>query len=378
MILRCISSLCIIIIFNSCQTDYDQIGNFPEIVNLILLDSLIIEESNGFLARPSSATLINDSLIAIESNYSKGVWVFNRFTGKELNSILNKSVMEKAFFIAGSDWTLYPTVYILDGITKSVYQFDLSQNTNQAEKYVNKITLKVPEGFRIMPETNTFFYNDGEFIVELASTTFKSSKDFYKNAEEFLGVFDSGGNLKFRFLNYPESLSELNGFLEPSFVYNSGLGNPDRLFLSFPSQKEIWVVDSLGKSSDLKKITFPESRYFDFELPLLEKEAGNNMGSTENKPATHYFGDIKMDEKNLYMQSYMKDNKNLDRFLLTSHIMRYDLETKTWSESQNPQNYINVGEFAGFLNDTLIFVDAGMINKNEKYIKRAILKPIKE
>lgn len=378
MMLRFISFLCSIIIFNSCQSDRNQISNFPEIVNLILLDSLIIEESNGFLARPSSATLINDSLIAIESNYSKGVWVFNRFTGKELNSILNKSVMEKAFFIAGSDWTLYPTVYILDGITKSVYEFDLSQNTNQAEKYVNKITLKVPEGFRIMPDTNTFFYNDGEFIVELASTTFKSSKDFYKNAEEFLGVFDSGGNLKFRFLNYPESLSELNGFLEPSFVYNSGFGNPDRLFLSFPSQKEIWVVDSLGKSSDLEKITFPESRYFDFELPLLEKEAGNNMGSMDNNPATHYFGDIKMDEKNLYMQSYMKDNKNLDRFLLTSHIMRYDLETKTWSESQNPQNYINVGEFAGFLNDTLIFVDAGMINKNEKYIKRAILKPIKE
>jgi hypothetical protein len=279
--------------------------------------------------------------------------------------------------ISGVDFSQYPLVFILDGITKSVYQFDLSQNANQEDKYVNKVSLEVPEGFRIMPETETFFFNGSEFIVELASTTFKSSKDFYKNSDQFLGVFDSEGKFKFRFLPYPESLSKLNGFLEPSKVYNSGfIKAQNQLLISFPSEREILIIDSLGNESESNKIAFPESRYFNFDLPLLPEEVSNNMGAMKNNPAAHYFGDIKTDNKYLYIQSFMKDNKNLERWQLTSHVMKYNFQSETWSESRNPENILNLGILAGVQNDTLYFIEASLMNRNEKYIKRAVLRPI--
>jgi hypothetical protein len=370
--------LCLLVLV-SCQSDDDQIGNFANLEELVFIDSVLISETNGFFKRPSNSTIINDTLIGLASSQGRGVWIFDISSGKEVNSILNKSVLETSFMIAGIDISQYPFLFVLDGVTKSVYQFDLSQNVNQEEKYVNKITLDIPEGFRIMPETETFFFNGSEFIVELASTTFKSSKHFYKNSEEFLGVFDRKGNLKFRFLHYPKSLSELDGFLEPSTIYNSGfLEKQNRLIVSFPSEGEILIIDSLGGATDLEKIKYPKSRYFNFNLEFLGEEVSNDMGAMKKNPSTHYFGSIRIDKENLYMQSFMKDNKNLDRWLLTSHIMKYNFQTETWAESQNPENILNLGILVGVQKDTLIFVEASVMNRNEKYIKRAVLRPIKD
>ncbi|MHA7129684.1 hypothetical protein [Algoriphagus namhaensis] len=374
------SLLCILLAILSCRRSYNEpIDGFAQPEELIFIDSILMKESSGLLSRPSKATLINDSLVAVESVYTRGIWVFDIRTGLETNSILNKSVMEISFYTAGSEWKFYPSLYILDGITKTVYHFDLSQNSVSEDKFIGQVSLEVPEGFRIMPETDTFHFTGKEYIVEMASLTFKSSANFYKNSEEFLGVFDSSGKFLFRFLKYPKSLTDLNGFLEPSSVYNSGYIDTENLLLiSFPSEGEILMIDSLGNSADLKKIQLPRSRYFSFELPLLETESGNNMALVQNRPTAHHFKEIEMDQDNLYFQSFMKDNENLDRFLLTSHIMKYNVANEIWSESINPQNFFNSGVFAGVLNDTLYFVEAGMINREEKYIKRAVLRPIED
>lgn len=378
MIQRCISLILLVLLLESCNSGDDQNTDYAQLEELIFVDSVLIEEKEGFLAKPSKAIILNDTLIAIESMQYKGIWIVNTKSGKEETSLLDKSIMGVSFFISNSDWTNYPEVYILDGLSSNVYHLNLEKGKDETGIIINKIPIQLPQGFRVRILADLFWFRGNEFFIELSpDDTRQTSIDFYKNAGKFIGVFDLNGNFKYRFLEYPPSLTNLKGFLEPSSVYSFGRLNETEFALSFPSERHLLLMNSRDTTA-VEKIAFPKSRYFEFDFPFLQKEVSNDMAAPEVNPSPHRFGDIMFDQENLYLQSYMKDNVNLSKFTLMSHILKYNFETQTWSESRNPINFLNVGEFAGVLNDTLYFVEAAVMNRNEKYIKRAVLRPIEE
>ncbi len=46
--------------------------------------------------------------------------------------------------------------------------------------------------------------------------------------------------------------------------------------------------------------------------------------------------------------------------------------------TSNPRNILDIGMLAGVVNDTLYFYEGSLMKHDEKYIKRAILKPIED
>ncbi|MFN3998698.1 hypothetical protein [Algoriphagus sp.] len=365
-----------VLLLESCNSGFDQKNEYVQLEELILIDSVLIEEKKGFLARPSKSTLLNDTLIAIESMQAKGIWIINRKNGKEETSLLDKSIMGVSFFISNSDWSNYPEVYILDGLSSNVYHLNLEKGKNETEIIINKIPIQLPQGFSFRVFADLFWFRGNEFYIELSPDgTRQTSIDFYKKAGKFIGVFDLNGNFKYRFLDYPPSLTNLKGFIEPTSVYSFGRLNQTEFALSFPSERHLLLMDSQDTTA-IEKISFPKSQYFEFEWPYLEEEVSHDMAAPKLYPTPHRFGEMIFDKENLYLQSFMKDNVNFSTFTLMSHIMKYNFETKTWIESRNPKNFLDLGRFAGVLNDTLYFVEASVMNRNEKYIKRAVLKPI--
>lgn len=379
MIQRCISLILIVLLFESCNSSGDDQNNeYVQLEELIFIDSVLIEEEKGFLTKPAKSTILNDTLIAIESMYAKGIWIVNTKTGKEETSLLDKSVMGVSFFISNSDWTNYPEVYILDGRSSNVYHLNLEKGKNETEIILDKISIKLPKGFSFRIFADLFWFRGNEFYIELSpDDTRQTSIDFYKKAGKFIGVFDLNGNFKYRFLDYPPSLTNLKGFIEPTSVYSFGRLNETEFALSFPSEKHLLMINSRD-TTEIKKIAFPKSQYFEYEWPYLEEEVFHDMTAPKSFPAPHRFGELIFDKENLYLQSFMKDNVNFSTFKLMSHILKYNFRTKTWKESRNPKNFLDLGIFSGVLNDTLYFVEASVMNRNEKYIKRAVLRPIED
>lgn len=378
MIQRCIYLILTALLLESCNSDDDQNNKNVQLEELIFIDSILIEEKEGFLARPSKTILLNDTLIAIESSQYKGIWIINRKTGKEETSLLDKSIMGISFFLSNSDWTNYPEVYILDGLSSNVYHLNLEKGKNETEIILNKIPIRLPKGFSIRAFADLFWFRENEFYIELSpDDTRQTSIDFYKKAGKFIGVFDLNGNFKYRFLEYPPSLTNLKGFIEPTSVYSFIRLKETEFALSFPSERQLFLLDSRDTTS-IEKITFPKSQYFEYEWPYLEEEVSNDMAAPKLYPAPHRFGGMFFYKENLYLQSFMKDNDNYSTFKLMSHILKYNFKTKTWTESQNPKNFLELGRFTGVLNDTLYFVEASVMTRNEKYIKRAVLRPIED
>jgi hypothetical protein len=59
-------------------------------------------------------------------------------------------------------------------------------------------------------------------------------------------------------------------------------------------------------------------------------------------------------------------------------LLIYDKKGKKWSETSNPRNILDIGMLAGVVNDTLYFYEGSLMKHDEKYIKRAVLRPIED
>ncbi|WP_332910717.1 hypothetical protein [Algoriphagus boritolerans] len=74
----------------------------------------------------------------------------------------------------------------------------------------------------------------------------------------------------------------------------------------------------------------------------------------------------------------MRNNDNLEKYEAKSHLFIFDKYNKDWSESSNPVNINRMGYLAGIINEELIFFEGSQKITQEKYIKRAVLKPIED
>ncbi|MBA4300186.1 MAG: hypothetical protein C0433_08815, partial [Cyclobacterium sp.] len=94
-------------------------------------------------------------------------------------------------------------------------------------------------------------------------------------------------------------------------------------------------------------------------------------------PSNHEFNSILESQEKIIIQTWLigDESKGLNR---TTHLMIYNKEDEQWYETSNPRNILDIGMLAGIVNDTLYFYEGSMMKHDEKYIKRAVLKPIEE
>ena len=370
--MRTLKVILFLLLLSSCGGEKSNFGP-PQALDLILIDSLEILEENGFLQRPSSVALINDTLVGIESIPSKGIWVFDRRSGLESYSILSNEEMGISFRPSKVIWTDFPKISILDGVSKRVHQYNFEKS--KGNRHLISTALRTPENVWIKPILLGVFENFGDkFIVENSTNevAFTSNK-YYELTDNFLSFYDREGKHLNDYIPFPDQLRNLNKFIGPGKIVTSGKKDGQKLYISFPFTKSISVFDLKNMKFDENIIEFPNSRFFDFSIPFLDKEVDNSIGAVEYYPVPHYFNDIKFDSKGIFLQSIMKNEISVE-----THLMKYDERMKKWYETSKKFNLVDLGELAGVINDTLVFVDASMVKKEKKYIKRAVLRPIED
>ncbi|MGM0944751.1 MAG: hypothetical protein ACQEW9_06155 [Bacteroidota bacterium] len=366
----------ILIMIWACGEKVELQLNSPQILDLVILDSLEIKESNGFLTRPSNATLINDTLIGIESFNSQGIWVIDLRSGIEVASVLSDKENGINFRPTKTEWREYPIIYVFDGFTKKIHQFDVSTIKGSGYRHINSITLNPPENIRFKPlMLAIFFKENNKFYLEHSTNEVSfTSNQYYKLTKDLIGSYDLEGKHIKSFLKFPDELLEQQKFIYPGKIVSSSYPFQGRLMVTFPFTKEINTISLNDLSKANQKIKFPESLHFNYDIPYLEKEVDNTVGAPKNEPKPDYFGDVIQGQDGYILQSFIK--KEPESIGYQTHIMKYNRLKNYWSETKNTFDFLSIGLLSGIKNDTLYFVEASMVNKDQKYIKRAVLRPV--
>lgn len=348
-------------------------GTSPQIFDLVILDSIEVKEIHGFFSRPSSVHLINDTLIGIESFQNKGIWVIDNRTGQEVYSILPEEENGLSFRPTKCYWAEYPEISVFDGATKRIHNFDL--NNEKGKRHINSLILNTPDDLWFKPILmGIFIKKDENYYIEHSTNKvpFTSNK-YFELTNHLIGIYSSEGEHLKNYIPFPDELRNLTKFIGPGKLFTSGLSNDGDIYISFPFTKTISIFDSSNLDKPAQLIRYPDSPIFQFDIPFLETEVDNTIGALKYYSEAHYFNDFKFDQDGFVLQSIMKGEENT-----LTHFLKYDRIDEKWSESSSTFNLLNLGELAGIKNDTLIFVDASMINKDKKFIKRAVLRPIEE
>lgn len=370
--------LCIICLVSiwACGSKIEN-NLYPQAYSIEIVDSIKIIEKNGFLSRPSNSTLINDTLIGVESFQSKGIWILNLKTGMEISSIISNQEKGIQFRPTKVFWKDFPLVYVLDGMTKKIHVFNLDSGISEGQKHLSSISLSTPDHIAIKPLMVNLFYKISNrfYIEQFTNLVSLSSNDFYKLTDKLVGVYESNGEYKESFIDYPPELKNLEKFIAPGVIYSSGIDDDNNIYLTFPFKEKIELYPDFPNGKNIKTILLPKSNYFTFEIPFLDKEISNDPNIRRNEPVPHYFGDIIVKEEKVLVQTFMKPHINPSGFPLSTSILVYNENKLEWIES-TPKSFSNLGLLTGMVGESLFFVEAGLINSEDKYIKRAVLRPI--
>ena len=155
----------------------------------------------------------------------------------------------------------------------------------------------------------------------------------------------------------------------------------ESLYFAFPHERSIKHYDAKDLEKLLEEIPLPKSRYFNYELKGAEQvysmEDMNKGGIPQgfNIPNNHYFNSIHEAGHLILIQTWLvgDGSEGLNR---RSHLMIYNKSEKEWYETANPRNILDIGMLAGVVSDTLYFFEGSLMQSDEKYIKRAVLRPI--
>jgi len=131
-------------------------------------------------------------------------------------------------------------------------------------------------------------------------------------------------------------------------------------------------------------VALPKSRFFDYTLRAADQIVDFNEifasgeGTKTHVPTNHYFDSIHGSGERVFVETWMNNGKVGADHATYSHLLIYDKDKQKWSETVNPKNILNIGMLAGVVNDTLYFYEGSLMKHDEKYIKRAVLRPVEE
>lgn len=369
---RCFLIISILSSFFSCgQKEF--IESEFELLQLSIIDSIRVNDDENYLIGVSQVKLIEDSLIAISSHKIPSIGIVNIQTGELIFKISDKDLMDISFLPSGFSTLEYPIIKILDKRSNSILIFNIKLG-----KYLDKILLDIPEGKMIRHIQSIFHEHENGFLIELYPESLDNNNlSFYKESGKVIGSFNKKGELISVFQDYPKELRELKNHIAPYRSLSQSYQN-DRLWLSFSTSNKISLIDIKNQKNSID-IEIPLiSRYFDFAPRLLNKKIDVELDNFLDYPTTHYFDFIYDSKDKLYISTWMRNNDMLGTFRANSHILIYEKKSKKWLETNDPLNTELIGKFVGVVRDTLYFYEGSGRLKDEKYIKRAVLKPIEE
>jgi hypothetical protein len=366
--------LCLFIAISACKKPEVQ-KELPELVNLLIIDSLKVNENGFFLNGQGQIKMVGDSIIAVSSIRKPAVGFINLNNGNQIAQISASDFPEAPFFPSSFDVSYYPLLYIADRYTNSIIEFNVIER-----KFIKKVKLQVPNEKVIKAALGEFHKTKNGFLVELTTSKVDTfHPDFYRNSGNLIYSFDENGDSIASFLKFPEVLKaqertiNIEAFMESTFSNNF-------FTYSFPQEKRLKSVEFKDPYTVISEIDLPVSRHFDYEIKGFDKVISfDDLQNLEyvNFPNSHYFMCMRDTEAHYYIQTWLigDESKGLNR---STHLMVFDKNEKKWSETSNPRNILDIGMLAGVVNDTLYFYEGSLMKSDEKYIKRAILKPIKE
>jgi hypothetical protein len=234
--------------------------SLPSIAQLSFIDSVKVIEGNQFFAKASQTELIGDSLIAVSSFLTPGIWFIDTRTGIIKHRIVDKEILEISVFPAAFDASKFPFVSILHPKLRSVITFNAVCQT-----FHTKVDLQLPKGKMIRTVESFFLETKDHYLVELYPEAGAYQKEFYSKAGHIIGVFDKEGKLVKSILEYPEELISLSNPIMPYRAFSQSYTS-ERPLICFPSSGIIFELN-LNKNyveSEFLRIQ-KSSRYFKYE-----------------------------------------------------------------------------------------------------------------
>jgi len=376
MIQRCIVCLGVSLILFGCKNPSDSDTPSPTLVEMVVVDSSIVKEKNYFLNGQLESKLIQDSIIVVSSIKSPGISSFH-INGDELGQITAKNHPEAPFIPSSFDLTDYPIIYILDRKRGVIQKFDLENNF-----YFKSIKLKLPEGKAPKLALSKFKKVGDNFFVELENSFFDAyDPNYYNDLNKMIYSFDSLGNPIDGFLQYPKIIKDYPGSISAQNYLVSSHLNKYFLF-SFPHEGLISRISDSFPFEVSEQIMLPKSRYFNYQLVGSERSISSEDmmagGELDSTPLNHNFIKIIENDEKIYIQTWMIEQNSFsaERQFFT-HLIIYDKIQKLWYENI-PRLFFELGHLAGVANDTLYFFEGNLRLNDEKYIKRAVLRPIED
>jgi len=360
----------------SCNMEMEK-NALPPLLDLEFIDSAAIKEDAFFLNGQFRVQLVGDSLIGVSSVKSPGVGFYTIY-GKQRKRIASGDYPIGSFLPSYFDASEYPIVYILDKRSESVLVFQVEK-----QELLRKIRLELPEGKEVKIMDSKLKKIKNGFLIELASSKFEQmDPNYYQQTGTLIYFFDENGKPYGEpFLEYPDVIKNIGGSLSASNYLS--MGNGDKyLSFTFPHEQRIRIFDKKNLRQQIGEIKIPQSRYFNFQLKgaeriySLENNSQNGFPEGFDVPKNHYFNSI-FSSRDLYViQTWLigDESEGLDR---RSHLMVYNKNEEKWFETKDPRNILDMGMLAGVVQDTLYFFEGSLMKSDEKYIKRAVLNPVK-
>lgn len=362
----------ILLLVSACAEKSTEYDSSYQRMKLVLIDSVLIDESQSHISPVSQAKFINDSLIAISSHKEpSGVWIYNYEKNKIENSIISKKLFGESIVVSGLIIEEYPKIKILNKIGSSILTIDLGNN-----ELTEKINLEFPADKTAKPIQSIFFEQNGIYYIEQYSSdpSQQYKPDFYQKNSP-LGKFDLNGAYLGNSIDFPALLKNLKFPILPYKHITQSVGKT--ALIGFPASGELYKIIN-GNWSLYKKLP-PKSAFFEFGVSQLEKEYNPLTNPTMfSLPTSNFFDNIFEDEKYLILSTWIKKIENPENVSLKTHILLYDKFSGKWYETDSLVDFLIQGTLIGAKKDTLYFLEGNSVWRDEKYIKRAILKPIED
>ncbi|SFT74827.1 hypothetical protein SAMN04489724_1999 [Algoriphagus locisalis] len=363
--------ICIISI-NACSSPENG-GSPPDLAELVIVDSIRVNENNFYLNGQGQIKIVGESLIAVSSIRKPAIGLIDLKTGNQIAQISASEFPEASFFPSSFDIVDFPVLYIADRYSNSIYEFNILE-----KKFIRRIKLQIPSEKVIKIALGEFHKTSSGFLVELTTGKVDTMHpDYYRNAGNLIYSFNSNGDSIGSFLKYPEIFTSQNGTINSQTYLKSTHFNNSFLY-SFPQEGKIKRIKDKAPFSVIEEMDIPEALYFDQTLKGLDRIVTfDDFQNGENIqfPNNHYFNSILENETQIILETWMMNSEKPSN-PRTSNLLIYDKAEETWYETSNPRNILDIGMLAGVVNDTLYFYEGSLMKSDEKYIKRAVLKPI--
>ncbi|MEP0712373.1 MAG: hypothetical protein ABJJ26_00790 [Algoriphagus sp.] len=347
-------------------------------LDLVVVDSILVQEQEFFINSQYLVNLVGDSLLAITSIRSPSV-SFIRSNGEEVGQIASKDYPMAPFIPSSFDASEYPILYILDKRSESILTFNVEK-----KQFLNKLKLNLPDNKRPKIAGAKFKKILSGFIVELESSIYENyHPDYYRNSGDLIYLFDEKGKVKTSFLEYPEELKKVEGSLKPTdyLEFNS---NDKSILFTFPHGKTIQRFDNDNLGKLIEEIPLPKSNYFDYkplgaeQIISFQELFNSGEGMDEVVPFNHYFNTVIDNEKEIIISTWMNNREAAPNNAFYTNLFIYKKDEERWYETKNPRNTLDLGMLAGVAKDTLYFYEGSLMKQDKKYIKRAVLRPIED